>query len=40
MPAFMAIGKSEGLAGYWRGNTPQVASVAVFRDDVVRVRFL
>jgi solute carrier family 25 phosphate transporter 23/24/25/41 len=23
----MAIGKSEGLAGYWRGNTPQVARV-------------
>ena len=27
VPAFMAIGKSEGLAGYWRGNTPQVARV-------------
>ena len=27
IPAFLAIGKSEGLAGYWRGNTPQVARV-------------
>ena len=40
IPAFLAIGKTEGLAGYWRGNTPQVASVAIFGDDVVRVRFL
>ena len=27
IPAFLAIGKTEGLAGYWRGNTPQVARV-------------
>ena len=27
IPAFIAIGKSEGIAGYWRGNTPQVARV-------------
>lgn len=22
--AFMAIGKTEGILGYWRGNVPQV----------------
>ena len=27
IPAFIAIGKSEGLKGYWKGNVPQVIRI-------------
>jgi solute carrier family 25 phosphate transporter 23/24/25/41 len=27
LAAFVAIGKTEGLAGYWRGNVPQVVRI-------------
>ena len=27
LAAFMAIGKEEGLRGYWKGNLPQVGWV-------------
>lgn len=27
LAAFLAIGKTEGLAGYWRGNVPQVVRI-------------
>lgn len=27
IPAFLAIGKSEGLKGYWKGNVPQVIRI-------------
>ena len=27
IPAFVAIGKSEGLKGYWKGNVPQVIRI-------------
>lgn len=25
IPAFIAIGKSEGIMGYWKGNVPQAS---------------
>ena len=27
IPAFIAIGKSEGIKGYWKGNVPQVIRI-------------
>ena len=27
IPAFIAIGKSEGIKGYWKGNVPQVVRI-------------